>query len=103
MGIFIFNSTWGDSNMFAQKCTTLVLLGLASSVLGTGTGCNHNNCYRAFNGDAYAAEAKSFCSTFTTATKDDLDGLPTHAAKKCSQAELSVEFGLDWNGMDSVR
>ncbi|KAL2063319.1 hypothetical protein VTL71DRAFT_5124 [Oculimacula yallundae] len=69
--------------MFVPGPTVMVLLCLASSAMGAEN-CHHNNCYRAFNGDAYAADAKSFCSSFTTATTTNLNGLPTNAAKKCS-------------------
>ncbi|KAI9047663.1 hypothetical protein LZ554_008374 [Drepanopeziza brunnea f. sp. 'monogermtubi'] len=77
--------------MLLQNFVALALLGLSSLVAaGYFPKCSHNNCYRAFNGDAYAEEAKSFCSVFTTGITLSVDDAPTHAIKKCTRvAQLS--------------
>ncbi|CZR55183.1 uncharacterized protein PAC_05069 [Phialocephala subalpina] len=47
--------------------------------------CNQNNCYRAFNGDAYTASAQSYCSKYTAATIASANNIPW-ASKSCSTA-----------------
>ncbi|KAE8443241.1 hypothetical protein EG329_002029 [Mollisiaceae sp. DMI_Dod_QoI] len=72
--------------MSAVIMSLLVILTWVPLAFATSkNSCAQNNCYRAFNGDAYTASAKSYCSKFTTATIFTANNIPW-ASKSCSMA-----------------
>ncbi|KAH6669530.1 hypothetical protein B0J14DRAFT_121586 [Halenospora varia] len=75
--------------MAISRAFIIAIAGLAASVLATDGRCNHDNCYRAFNGDGHTIAAASLCSRFTTATTTTTNDIPTYVTQFCQPSAIS--------------